>query len=156
MTSLLVGEPYKLPMREGFADGQFHYYADYVGLPLSFSQASDDDGTALALASQFADSDVAFTSGKISLEGAANPILLVDVACFGATDFSVIATTDGVEAQTLATESALGQKYKTVQVPLNSIQGTPYVMLGFTAHIAPERLLRGERTEGAHKKLTHT
>ena len=135
LTSLLIGESYELPMSEGFADGQFHYYADYVGLPLAFSVASDGDGTALALTSQFDDSDVAFTSGKISLEGATNPMLLVDVASFGATDFSVIATNDGVEAKTLATDNALGQSYKTVKVPLNSIQGTPYVMLGFMAHI---------------------
>lgn len=138
LAMLTTGEPYTLPFMEGFADGRFHYYCDYVGVPLVTTQSSDDDGTALALASQQDNALVAFTTGKISLKGAAHPALKVDVAGFGADNFTIVAAKNGDtdNAVTLSTGETLSNTgYKTVTVDLSSVSDADYILLGFMARI---------------------
>lgn len=133
--SLTVGKPYDLPIVESFADGRFHYYCNYLGVPLIYGQSSDGDGAAIALASQQENTDVAFLTGKLNIKNAKNPTLLVDVAAFGAKDFSIIASADGQEAQVLLTDNNLRQAYKTVTVSLSSLKDANSIMLGFMARI---------------------
>ncbi len=135
LATLVIGKPYDLPVTESFSDGAFHYYCDYVGVPMVFSLGSDADGAALALTSQQDNTLVAFTTGKLSLKGAKNPTLMVDAAAFGAEDFSIIASTDGQEATVLATDGQLANNYKTIEVSLASLKDAEYVMLGFMARI---------------------
>ena len=133
---MTVGTPYELPVVEGFADGSFHYYCDYVGTPLVFGLSSDDDGTAIALVSQTENSEVVFAMGKMTLKGAANPVLLVDAAGFGVSSFHILATTDGRNATELGTFTIGDTGYKTIRVPLNEYKDADYVMLAMTATIA--------------------
>ena len=135
LASLTVGKPYDLPVVESFADGSLHYYCDYVGVPLIYSQSSDGDGAALALASQQEDSNVAFLTGKLNIKDAKNPTLLVDVATFGADEFRIIASADGQQATELLADANLSSNYKAIAVPLNSLKDANSIMLGFTAHI---------------------
>ncbi len=131
---LFVGKPYDLPVVEGFADGSFHYYCDYVGTPLIFGQSSDTDGTALALVSQEANGQVAFTSGKLNIKDAANPTLFFDAAGVGVSTLYVIGSNGGDEADILATAD-ITNAYQPVKVPLVSLQAGNYAMLGVTAVI---------------------
>jgi hypothetical protein len=133
--TLTIGKSYDLPFIEGFADGSFHYYCDYIGTPLQFNNSSDGDGVGLALVSQEADSDVAFLTGKISLKGASNPTVLIDAAGFGVTSMQVIATTDGVNTSNLGTFAVAADGYKTIELSLADFKDADYVMLGFAAHI---------------------
>lgn len=132
--TLTIGRPYDLPVRESFADGRFHYYCDYVGLPMTLAIGSDGDDSALALTSQQENSLVAFTTGKLNIKDAKNPTLIVDAAAFGADNFSIIATRDGQEAEIIKS-AELGQNYQTIEVSLADWQDAEYIMLGFMAHI---------------------
>lgn len=138
LVTLTTGEPYVLPVIEGFADGRFHYYCDYVGLPLVTQTSSDADGVSLALASQQDNTLVAFTTGKISIDGAQQPTLQVDAASFGADQFAILAAKDGdpYNAVTLAQNIAINNSgYTTVTVDLSSLKDAHYVLLAFMAHI---------------------
>jgi hypothetical protein len=104
-------------------------------VPLIYGQSSDGDGYAIALTSQQENTNVAFLTGKLNIKNAKNPTLLVDVAAFGAEDFSIIASADERDAQVLLTDNNLKQTYKTVTVPLNSLKEANYIMLGFMARI---------------------
>lgn len=135
-SQMTVGAPYELPVVESFADGSFHYYCDYVGTPLVFAQSSDGDGTALALASQTADSEVVFAMGKMTVQGTANPVLLVDAAGFGVNSLNILATTDGQNATELGTFEIDNTGFKTIRVPLSDFKDAGYIMLAMTATIA--------------------
>lgn len=136
--TLTVGKPYDLPMVEGFTNGGFHYYCDYVGVPLVFSQSSDDDGAALALASQQENSLVAFTTGKVNIAGTQHPTLFVDAASFGADNFMIVASKNGDtdNAMVLAKNISIDNTgFNTIKVSLEQLKDADYVMLGFMAHI---------------------
>ena len=138
LATLTTGEPYPLPMVEGFADSRFHYYCDFVGKALISTQSSDDDGYAMALASQQPNTMVAFTTGKISLKDVAHPTLKVDVAGFGADNFVIVAAKNGDtdHAVTLSEGETLSDTgYKTVTVDLSSVKDADYILLGFMARI---------------------
>lgn len=134
--SVFMGAPDTLPVVEGFANGEFHTYWDYVGTPLIFAQSSDDDGIAVALVSQQA-GQVALTSGKLDLGDAANPTLIFDASGFGVSQVTVIGMKAGdAEADILGTAALSDAGYQTCQLSLASLQGGSYAMIGFIADIA--------------------
>jgi len=144
LVTLTIGEAYQLPVIEGFADGSFHYYCDHVGMPLVTQTSSDGDGISLALASQQDNSLVAFTTGKISLLGAAQPTLQVDAASFGADQFTIIAAKDGDtdNAVILAQNIEINNTgYTPVNVDLSSLKDAHYILVGFIAHIPTATVL---------------
>ena len=153
LITLTVGKPYDLPFMEGFTDGNFHYYCDYVGVPLLYSLSSDGDDNALALTSQQENSLVALTTGKLNIKDAAKPTLLIDAAAFGADNFSVIASKNGDtdNAVVLAENIEIDNTgYKTITVDLSSLKDADYIMLAFMARIPTASVFddwTGEMTE---------
>lgn len=133
--TIFMGAADQLPVVEGFANGEFHYYWDYVGTPLIFSQSSDDDGIALAMVSQQA-GQIALTSGKLDISEAANPTLLFDAVGLGVSTVSVIGRTAGnEEVQVLGTAALANDAYQTFQVSLGSLKGGNYAQIGIVADI---------------------
>ena len=114
-TGLLVGAPYELPLVEGFADDALHYYWETNGNVMISSQSADDDGSSMALLSEI-EGMVFFTSGKLDLEGLANPTLLFDVASPDIRSLTVIGCIDGGELivlqDNIAIENDFGQLEK--------------------------------------------
>ena len=102
--TVLTGKPYDLPLVEGFAGGNSHYYWDSNSYPLLFSQSSDGDDGAMALTSMQA-GDIFLTSGKLNVKDATNPTLLFDAAGFGVESVNVIGRIDSGDGVELATES---------------------------------------------------
>ncbi len=132
--TVLTGKPYDLPLVEGFAGGNSHYYWDSNSYPLLFSQSSDGDDGAMALTSMQA-GDIFLTSGKLNVKDATNPTLLFDAAGFGVESVNVIGRIDSGDGVELATESLSNNSYKTVKVDLNSLKGGNYAQVGLTATI---------------------
>lgn len=133
-TTILVGEPYDLPIVEGFAEGNLHYFWESNSLGLNFSQSSDDDGMAIAMSAQEA-GDVYLNSGKLNIKEAVNPTLLFDAAGFGVGSVNVTGRVNGGEEVALATESIDDTGYKTVKVPLGELKNGDFARVGVTATI---------------------
>lgn len=132
--SLLVGKPFDLPMIESFESNRLHYLWESNGTMLISSDASDDDGVALALTSGEI-GEVFLTSGKINLADASRPTLLFDAQGQGIFDCTVIGTTDAGEVKVLA-QPDLSEEYTEVSVPLDEIKGGQYAMIGFLINVA--------------------
>lgn len=133
--SLIMGKPYDLPCVENWAGGTASKYWDSNSFGLNYSVSSDGDGAAMALASQEEDSDIFITSGKLNLNDAANPTLIVDAAGFGVSSINIIGKIDeNGEAVELGTFD-LTEEYQTIKVSLSQLKGGNYAHIGFTAHI---------------------
>lgn len=132
--TILTGESYELPLVEGFAGGSLHYYWDSNSFPMSFSQASDDDGMAMALTAQEA-GDIFLKSGKLNLKDAINPTLLIDAVGFGVNSVDLMGSMNGGEDVKLATETIDNTGYKTIKVNLNSLKDCNYAQVGLVATI---------------------
>ena len=80
LASILLGDPYQLPYEESFAGGVASHFAvgEKVGnngfAPQTYMDADDDGGSMIASGLQSGE-EATLNLGKISLKGAANPIL---------------------------------------------------------------------------------
>ncbi len=128
---LLVGAPYELPLVEGFADDELHYFWETNGTVMISGQSSDDDGSSLALLSEV-EGMVFFNSGKLDLKGLANPMLVFDVASPDIRSLAVIGSVDGGEF-TLLQDIAVDDAFTRVKVPLTALQGGRYARIGLLA-----------------------
>ncbi|MBQ4352445.1 MAG: hypothetical protein II758_02580, partial [Prevotella sp.] len=138
--SMTIGAPYDIPYVENFADGKLHYYSDFVGLGLIYSQSTDGDNSALALASQQENSLVAFTTGKLNIKNASKPTLAVDVMLAGADNFNILVSKNGDTTNPLvlplpADVVLNGDEFKTIEIDLSSMKDADYIMLAFMARI---------------------
>ncbi|MBR6181350.1 MAG: choice-of-anchor J domain-containing protein [Prevotella sp.] len=131
---LLVGSPYDLPVVEGFAEGNLHYFWESNSLGLNFSQSSDDDGMAIAMTAQEA-GNIYLNSGKLNIKEATNPTLLFDAVGFGVGRVNVTGHVDGGDEVALATESLNENGYKSVKVPLNELKTGNFAQVGLMAAI---------------------
>ena len=125
---LLVGAPYELPLVEGFADDELHYFWETNGTVMISGQSSDDDGSSLALLSE-EEGMVYFNSGKLNLEGLAQPTLVLDVASPDIRSLAVYGSVDGGEFTLLQDHIAVGDVYSRVKVPLTALQGGRYARI---------------------------
>ncbi len=130
-TGLLVGAPYELPLVEGFTDDELRYYWETNGTVMISPQSSDDDGSSMALLSEV-EGTIHFCSGKLNLNGLANPTLLMDVASPDIRSLAVIGSIDGGEFTVLQNIS-LGDSFTQVKVPLTALQGGRYACIGLLA-----------------------
>ena len=126
---LLVGTPYELPVNEGFANDELHYYWETNGTVMITEQSTDEDGSSMALLSEAAGT-VFFNSGKIDLEGLANPMLMLDVASPAISSISVIGCIDGGDLIVLKENISISNDFTQVKVPLASLQGGRYARIG--------------------------
>ena len=131
-TGLLVGAPYVLPLVEGFADDESHYFWETNGTIMISPQASDNDGSSMALLSE-EEGMVFFNSGKLDLEGLTNPTLLFDVASPDIRSLAVYGSVDGGEFTLLREGIAVGNSFTQVKVPLTALQGGRYARIGLLA-----------------------
>ena len=128
-TGLLVGAPYELPLVEGFANDELHYYWETNGTVMISPQSSDDDGSSMALLTEEAGM-VFFNSGKLDLEGLANPTLVFDVASPDIHELTIIGSVDGGEFTVLQENLSVGDSFAQVKVPLTALQGGRYARIG--------------------------
>lgn len=123
--SVLAGAPYDLPVVEGFAGSQLHYYwyGDNVSMYVS-SEASDEDGVALKLVSDEEGIGV-FYSGKLNLKSVANPALVFDVRSASNNAVYIYGAKEGEEWNAIAGANVTAD-YSTVKVPLSTIKDGRY------------------------------
>jgi hypothetical protein len=131
-TGLLVGAPYELPLVEGFIDDELHYFWETNGTVMISPQSSDDDGSSMALLTEV-EGMVCFNSGKLDLEGLAQPTLVFDVASPDISSLAVIGSVDGGEFTVLQDNIPVGDSFTQVKVPLTALQGGRYARIGLLA-----------------------
>ena len=127
-TGLLVGAPYELPLVEGFADDELHYLWETNGEIMISPQSTDDDGSSLALLTEEAGM-VYFNSGKLNLEGLAQPTLVFDVASPDISSLAVYGSVDGAEFAVLQDNITVSNSFNQVKVPLTTLQGGRYARI---------------------------
>ena len=131
-TGLLVGAPYELPLVESFTDDELHYFWETNGSVMISAQSSDDDGSSMALLSE-EEGVVLFNSGKLDLEGLANPTLVFDVASPDIHELTIIGSVDDGEFTVLQENVSVGNSFTQVKVPLTALQGGRYARFGLVA-----------------------
>ena len=129
---LLVGTPYELPLVEGFAGDELHYYWETNGTIMISSQSSDGDASSMALLAE-EEGMVFFNSGKLDLEDLAHPTLVFDVASPNIRSITVIGSVDGGEFTVLQDNVQIGNTFTQVKVPLTALQGGRYARIGLLA-----------------------
>ena len=134
-TGLLVGAPYQLPVNEGFAGDELHYYWETNGTIMISGQSSDQDGSSLALLSETT-GQVFFNSGKLDLDGLTHPTLLFDIASPSISSITVVGSVDGGEFSVLQDNIAVNNGFTQVKVPLTDLQGGRYARIGLMAEYA--------------------
>ena len=132
---LLVGAPYELPLVEGFAGDELHYYWETNGTIMISGQSSDGDGSAMALLSEGADM-VYFTTGKLDLNGHEKPSLIMDVASPTIRSLAIIGSVDGGEFNVIMDNIAVTGDFTQVKVPLTALHGERYSRIGLLAEYA--------------------
>ena len=135
MSGLLVGKAYSIPFKESVTKGQLSTYWDFNGtgsgvkMQLS-AEASDGDNYAFEIVSPSSDEYGELYSGKISLAGAAKPMLTFDVK--GSDKQNTIGVyivkPDGTE--TLADVISPKAEYATYKIDLSSYRTERYIRLG--------------------------
>lgn len=136
--TVLAGAPYELPIEEGFAGGSMHYaFLGNDNFYYQFSEdASDEDGSAMALGPYSYDGEVTFETFKLNLASAANPTLLFDLKNMQGAVESVdvfAIKSDGSEVS-LQTGIPVTDEYVTTKVSLLSLKDDPrFVRIGIRA-----------------------
>lgn len=85
INSFFGGAKYELPYTEGFADATPHYFWDFMAddsenakVDITYGVSTDDDNYCYTSSSTVDENYIIMNSGKISLQGAANPTLTFD------------------------------------------------------------------------------
>jgi limonene-1,2-epoxide hydrolase len=118
-TYALVGAPYELPMFESFTGKTMHYLWDSNAQLIVDEVSSDDDGVAVDLLADEA-GIVTFESGKININGTANPTLLFNAKSPNISKLYVYASKNGGEMSPVA-ELDLTEDYQTFKVSLANL-----------------------------------
>ena len=137
-TTMLIGKPYELPVNEGFEGSQLHYLwatSDDGGMGIT-DDASDEDGAALLFTNMYDAGTAEFYSGKINVNNAANPTLLIDVKSATIDKINVIGSIDGAELIALRENVAISNEYTTIKVPLADLKGGKFAQVGISCEIA--------------------
>lgn len=129
VTGLLVGTPYQLPMTEGFANSETHYFWESNGSMQVSTIASDEDGYALALLGA-EEGELYVYSGKIDLASTNQPVLTFDVKAQGIEELDIVDCYDVVNPVNIHT-AAMTEEYETIEVDLAALKNRPYARIGF-------------------------
>lgn len=140
---MAVGASYRLPYAEHFSQGTrrtliWTEQSDYRSFNLSTEDCADGDGGSLLFV-PYADGDEStFCLGRISLLGAANPMLTFSYRMSSNATIQVLAwTADGCESllTTLSGDTPQDAEadWQVAMVPLSSLSTQPYVVLKFRA-----------------------
>lgn len=131
-TYALVGAPYELPMFESFTGKTMHYLWDSNAQLIVDEVSSDDDGVAVDLLADEA-GVIYFQSGKININGTANPTLLFNAKSPNISKLYVYASKNGGEMSPVA-ELDLTEDYQTFKVSLaNLANNANYVQFALLA-----------------------
>lgn len=132
---VLVGAPYELPVKEGFAGKQLHYFWLSNADLLVAESATDSDGVAVALTGE-EEGDVYLYTGKIDVNNASNPTLLLDVAGSGVSKIKLIGAKDGEDPEVLSEVSISSTAFTTAKVSLEALKGGSYAQVGLEFEVA--------------------
>ena len=142
-TYALVGAPYELPMFESFTGKTMHYLWDSNAQLIVDEVSSDDDGVAVDLLADEA-GIVTFESGKININGTANPTLLFNAKSPNISKLYVYASKNGGEMSPVA-ELDLTEDYQTFKVSLaNLANNANYVQFALVAQYTTPYTVDGE------------
>lgn len=131
-TAALVGAPYELPVFESFTGKAMHYLWNYNAALVVDPESSDEDGVALDLLAEEAGT-VYFQSGKINVNGTANPTLLFHAKSPNISKLYVFASKDGGKMDAIA-ELSLTEAYQTFKVSLaNLVNQANFVQFALVA-----------------------
>ena len=134
-TWALVGAPYDLPIFESFTGSKLHYLWDSNAALVVDQESSDDDGVALDLLAEEA-GVYYFQSGKININGTANPTLLFKAKSPNISKLYVYASKNGGEMSPVA-ELDLTEDYQTFKVSLaNLATNANFVQFALVAEFA--------------------
>lgn len=133
LTGLLTGRPYDLPLFEGFANNQLHYFWESNANLYISNDATDGDGVALKLCTD-EPGLVYFESGKLNLANTVNPTLFFDVKSNTLPLVTVRAKIDGQPASFID-NAGLNPEFKTVKVPLTALKESRYAQVSIEAQM---------------------
>lgn len=131
---LFTGKPYDMPLTEGFADGEFHYYWESNGLLMIANSSADDDGNALALLAKKSGL-VPFISGKLNLKDTNDPQLVFSALGGNISKLYILGDVDGKQSWNIIQTLDLSDEgYTTYQVSLASLKNNSrYAQIAFAA-----------------------
>ena len=133
-TYALVGAPYELPMFESFTGSQLHYLWDTNATLVVDQESSDDDGVAVDLLAEEA-GVYYFESGKVNINGNANPTLLFNAKSPNVDKLYVYVSKDG-GAMEPAAEISLTEGYQTFKVSLQDlVNKANFIQFAFVAQL---------------------
>ena len=137
-TWALLGAPYTLPFAESFTGGNLAYSTWAVSgsentLGFLTSIASDDDCGLAITTAEVADL-TRLESGRVNINGVANPTLLFDALGMGVTTAKVFASKDDGDWEVIATVPVT-EDYSTVKVPLLNANGERFIRFAIGADI---------------------
>ena len=131
-TWALVGAPYELPLFESFTGSQLHYLWDTNAALIVDQESSDDDGVAVDLLAE-EPGVISFQSGKINVNGTANPTLLFNAKSPNISKLYVYASKDGGAMDPVA-ELSLTEGYQTFKISLaNLVNQANFIQFAFAA-----------------------
>lgn len=154
INSFFAGAKYTLPFTEGFADGKAHYFwdgnqpeesqaANAGHMELAQGISTDGDNYCAVVKSDIDENFVSMNSGKISLDGATNPVLSFEARYLPATSSNGVAPkADGANgivvygfkadgSHEILVEKILGTSFENFTVDLKSYRKTDYMYLEF-------------------------
>ena len=121
-TYLFTGKPYELPLTEGFADSELHYFWESNGVLLTANYDSDGDGTAMALAAE-TPGNVFFISGKLNLKDANDPKLVFSTLSPNISQLYILGDVDGQDNwNLLETINLTDEDYQCHQISLSALK----------------------------------
>lgn len=121
-TYLFTGKPYELPLTEGFANSELHYFWESNGLLLTANYDSDGDGTAMALAAE-TPGNVLFISGKLNLKDANDPKLVFSALSPDISQLYILGDVDGQDNwNLLQTINLTDTDYQCYQISLSALK----------------------------------
>ena len=138
-TAAVVGAPYQLPVAESFKGQSIDHFweisGEYAVAVFNSDESSDNDDASITLATLEEAGETSLLSGKLNLNAAANPTLIFDAKGEGITSIDIYGCTDNEEWTKLETV-ALTEEFSSSKISLESIKGSRYSRIRFTAQTA--------------------
>ena len=138
-TAAVVGAPYQLPVAESFKGQSIDHFweisGEYAVAVFNSDESSDNDDASITLATLEEAGETSLLSGKLNLNAAANPTLIFDARGEGITSIDIYGCTDNEEWTKLETV-ALTEEFSSSKISLESIKGSRYSRIRFTAQTA--------------------
>lgn len=145
---VVVGDAYKLPFAESFANAHLSYDLWYTqatgenGFTINDKTASDNDGACVSFQAAEGDAMATFCSGKIALAGCEAPVLTFDYYGELGHENTLLAEINRAYIDTTAvkvidfTKESTPSGWKHAVVNLSQFRNAPYIQLVFLCQIA--------------------